>query len=121
MSASRFSSPQAAACHALAALERYQAHLRKLSTQWMDLELYRRVGDELDEIRQGCREIPEVAPAWVEMLIAHAELVQNLWQSSRPGAPVGAAGRRELLDRVGASVTALQERCMRVPPPTGSR
>lgn len=119
MPASRFSSPQAAASHALAALERYQAHLRKLSTQWMDLELYRRVGDELDQIRQGCRELPEVTLAWVDLLIAHAELVQNLWQSSRPGAPASAEGRRQLLDRVGARVAALQDKCMRVPPAAG--
>lgn len=120
MSASRFSSPQAAASHALAALERYRAHLRRLSTHWMDLELYRRVGHELDEIRQGCREVQEVAPAWVELLIAHAELVQNLWQSSRPGAPASAAARQEMLDKVAARVTALQDKCMRVQADAGS-
>ena len=114
MSASRFPSPQAAASHALGALERYQAHLRKLSAHWMEMELYRRVGDELDEIRQGCREVPELSQAWVELLIAHAELVQNLWQSSRPGAPASAAGRQQLLDRVGGHVTALQDACLRL-------
>ena len=114
MPASRFSSPQAAASHALAALERYQAHLRKLSASWMEMDLYRRLGDELDEVRQGCREVPELTHAWVELLIAHAELVQNLWQSARPGAPASAAGRQDLLARVGRNVTALQDKCLRL-------
>ncbi|HEX7891839.1 MAG TPA: hypothetical protein VF522_21005 [Ramlibacter sp.] len=114
MPASRFSSPQEAVSHALAALERYHAHLRKLGAHWMDLELYRRVGDELDEIRQGCREVPELTQAWVELLIAHAELVQNLWQSSRPGAPASAEGRQQLLARVSGHVEALQNKCLRL-------
>ena len=111
MPARRFPAPQAAASHALAAQERYQAQLRRFAANWMDMELYRRVGDELDEIRQGCREVPELSHAWVELLIAHAELVQSLWQSAGPAL---AAERHQLVEKVGATAADLEAACMRL-------
>lgn len=111
---SRFTSPHAAASHTLVALERYQARVRKLAGSWTDMDLYRAVGEDIDEVRQGCREVYALSGPWVELLISHAELVQSLWQSSRPGAPMPPAERQLLVEKVGANVLALEQACMRL-------
>jgi hypothetical protein len=111
----RFPSTQAAASHTLAALERYQAQVRRLAGDWMDMELYGVVGRHVEDVRQGCLHIQPLSRPWVELLIAHAELVQALWQSSRPGSGVDAAARQRQLSKVMDAVQGLQHACMQLP------
>jgi hypothetical protein len=104
-----------AAGAALGALERYSLCVARLVARRVDTELYQRVARDIDEVRHACRELPAAASAWTSLLIAHAELMHGLWQSSRGPAP----DLPERLARVQGKVQALQAVCMRVaaPPP----
>lgn len=107
---------QAAASHTLAALERYDRGVRKLADDWMDMELYAAVAQDIDAVRTGGSHVPPLSRNWVELLISHAELIQALWQSSRPGSRITAADRQRLLRTVTANVQGLQEACMALLP-----
>lgn len=105
---------------ALAALERYQLHLRQLATRRLDAELYHAVSLDIQEVRRCCHALPALSAPWVALLIAHAELSQALWRSSQPDAPAP-EHRERLLARVLEAVGALQHRCMELPGPPGDR
>lgn len=104
--------PQAAANRALAALERYPRLVARLGTDWRDPALYHPAARALDEIGHACRGVDEVSGPWVALLIAHAEFVHVLWQSSRPESGVSAEDRHRLLGHALAAAAALRERCM---------
>lgn len=104
--------PPQAAGDTLAALERYQSHLRQLVTRWMDMELYRTVSADLEQVRHCCQQMPQLSAGWVGLLIAHAELAHALWDSSRAGSKVTAPERQRLLAQAEARIHALQALCM---------
>lgn len=97
----------------LAALERYALHVARLTGRWTDSALYNTVSQDADAVRLACRPHPDLACAWVSLLISHAELMHALWQA--PGMPseAGAAQRRRLLAKVQEEVRALQALGMR--------
>jgi hypothetical protein len=104
---------------ALAALERYQLHVRQLATRRLDAELYHAVSLDIQEVRRCCHALPQLSAPWVALLIAHAELSQALWRSSQPEGP-GPEQRERLLGRALDAVRELQQRCMDlVGPPAG--
>lgn len=104
--------PPQAAGETLAALERYQSHLRQLVAHWMDLELYRTASADLEQVRRCCQQLPQSSGGWVGLLIAHAELAHALWDSSRADSKVTAAERQRLLAQAEARIHALQVLCM---------
>ena len=120
MSAShQFPSMHAAASHTLGALERYHRGVRRLADDWLDMELYGAVARDIDAVRNGCAQVQPLSRSWVELLIAHAEFIQALWQSSRPQSPVTPADRQRLLRKVSDSVDGLQAACMALVSPGG--
>lgn len=108
---------QSAASDTLGALERYHRSVRRLAGDWMDAELYAAVARDIDAVRSACAPVPPLSRWWVELLIAHAEFIQALWQSSRPQPAVTATDRQRLLHKVGDSVQRLQAACMALLPP----
>jgi hypothetical protein len=103
--------PQAVG-QALAALERYQVHVRQLVSAGGDAELYHTVSLDIQEVRRCCRELPALSAPWVGLLIAHAELSQGLWRTQP------APERERLLEQVLENVRMLQQRCMEMAGPT---
>lgn len=101
-----------AARQVLASLERYQLHLRRLVSHWLDAELYHTVSLDMQALRSSCHALPAVSSQWVALLIAHAELVQALWRDGQPAPGVAAADIPKLLEQVMACARVLQERCM---------
>jgi hypothetical protein len=105
---------------ALAALERYQLHVRQLVTQRLDAELYHAVSLDIQEVRRCCHAISPLSADWVALLIAHAELSQALWRSGQPDAP-SPQERQRLLANALQCVRRLQQRCMELGgPPAGN-
>jgi hypothetical protein len=98
----------------LAALERYEPNARKLAGNWRDVELYTRTGAQLEEVRRCCADLPMVSRPWVELLIAHAELVHCLWHSARPQPTTTDPARQQKLEKVISSCAALRTACIRI-------
>lgn len=111
--------PPNAVHEALAALERYQLHLRQLALGGVDPELYHRVSLEIQEVRRCCHAALALSASWVALLIAHAELSQALWRAGQPQGGPTLEERRRLLVRVLDCVRALQAQCMELAGPPG--
>src|SRR5262245_5214339 len=109
MSGSAYPIPQAAR-EALAALERYQLHLRQLATRWVDAELYHHISVDVQEVRRCCHEVPVLSSGWVALLIAHAELSQALWRAAHPAS--APEERQRLLGNVFECIAELERQCM---------
>lgn len=114
MSASHASALDAIAFQLAAALDEYDEDVGRMVDTWLDMELYHRVSAEIEEIRGFSAALPQLSVPWVELLIAHAELVHSLWRLRFQ--EVGA--HRERLDEVrehhSACVASLRSRCLRL-------
>lgn len=113
--------PAQNASQTLAALERYQTHVRRLVANWQDPALYHEVSQDMEQVRRCCRQLSALSDAWVSLLIAHAELMHALWQVSRMGSKVDGEERTRLLAAVDQRVRAAQDICMRMLAPGASR
>jgi hypothetical protein len=123
MSAAQSNALDAIGFQLVAALEQYESDVTVMIATWPDLERYREVSEQVEKIRMYCSVLQDVRVQWVELLIAHSELVHFLWraQYGRGG------GAREHIDSVRAhhadAITALRNRCLRVmarPRPPGN-
>jgi hypothetical protein len=105
MAESECQATQAAATEVEAALDVYERHVRRLVLTWLDMDLYRTVSAEIDDLRSCCTALPELSTAWVALLISHADLVHCLWRSSQPGERVS---REELQRRLDEHLDCIQ-------------
>lgn len=112
MSASHLPAMCATALETVAALARYERHVRRLAGTWLDLDLYRSVSDEVDAIGKQCALFPRLRVAWSALLVSHTELVYALLrggdQDTRP--PHEEVPRR--LQRHLESIDVLARRCL---------
>lgn len=113
MSASPLPALRATALQATSILARYERHVRRLAATWLDMDLYRTVSAELDEIRSLCALLPQVTLPWVGLLVSHAELIHALWSNARQGGPTAAAEVDHQLRAHLACIDALARRCLR--------
>jgi hypothetical protein len=97
-----------------AALERYEQDLTLLLDTGFDMELYRDISEQVEHIRMFAAALPQLSVPWVEVLIAHAELIHHMWrvQNARPAPP--ARELSALRDRHGAAVRRLHAGCVRL-------
>jgi hypothetical protein len=112
MSASQAPALDAIALQLAAALDSYDRDAAAMVARWPDMDLYRGVSEQVERIRMYSAALPAAAVQWVELLIAHAELVHLLWQTqsgARPGDGALVAQRRE---RHSECVRALRLRCL---------
>lgn len=72
---------EAIALQLIDALERYAMDTAQMVANWPDLERYRAISEQVDQIRLLASGLPEARVQWVELLIAHAELLQLLWRA----------------------------------------
>ena len=115
MSASPAPELDAIALQVLAALEEYDADVEAMLGARQDPELYHRVSRGLDRIRMYSASISELRVHWVELLIAHAELVHCVWRDARTLADAGQAqGIEALRDQHRDAVIAMRNRCRRL-------
>jgi hypothetical protein len=114
MSASAAPEFDAIAFQLAAALEQYDLDTARMVAGWPDLDLYREVSAQVDRIRMYSSSLPEARVQWVELLIAHAELVHLLWRGEYGGGRVEKRTLQEVRDHHSDCVTALRNRCLRV-------
>jgi hypothetical protein len=97
-----------------AALERYEQDVGVMMDTWLDMDLYRQVSEQVDQIRLYSAALPQLSVPWVELLIAHAELVHQMWRAEnvRP-APAGDA-ITQARERHAQAVRRLHQGCLRL-------
>jgi hypothetical protein len=109
LSAPEFRTIEAAAFQLAALLERYEEHVEELTSTWLDMELYVKVGKEVDEMRLHCATLPQLSVPWVHLLISHTELVHCLWKTSPDGQP--SAKLADCRGKHAIAIRALREKC----------
>lgn len=91
MSASQAPTLESVALQLGVGLGRYDEAVTAMLQSWPDMERYAEVSKRIEDIRVLAGMLPRLASIWVELLIAHAELVHGLWriQYADPQAPAG--------------------------------
>jgi hypothetical protein len=121
MSASQAPSIDAAAFQLAAALDQYERDVAHLLASWLDVDRYHAVTGHVDRIRSFASVLPQVSVPWVELLIAHSELMHSLWRlrfaqdGTDRGMPAG------VLARHAATVSAMRMHCLRLLASEGRR
>jgi hypothetical protein len=113
MSAHPTDALDAIALQLVGALERYATDTGQMVANWPDLERYRSVSEQIEQIRMYASALPEARVQWVELLIAHSELVHLLW---RVQYETGLTMVETIDVRVhhADALAALRNRCLRV-------
>jgi hypothetical protein len=113
MSASQGPALDAIAFQLAAALDRYEQDVDRMVDTWLDMELYQGVGDQVVQIRMYSAALPFLSVHWVEMLIAHAELLHSLWRLRFQEDEVDRGELMDVRERHSAAVQSLKARCLR--------
>lgn len=114
MSASQAPALDAIALQLAAALDSYDRDAAAMVAGWPDMELYRSVGEQVEKIRMYGNALPAAGVQWVELLIAHAELLHLLWAVQSGGTAGERAQASALRERHADCVLALRQRCLRL-------
>jgi hypothetical protein len=114
MSAYHAPALDAIALQLVGALEKYEADVVAMTDSWQDFELYNTVSTQLDQIRMYSSALPEVRVQWVELLIAHAELIHGMWRAQYGRQADPAEKTITVRDHHAAAVAALRNRCQRL-------
>ena len=83
-----------------------------LNDPWSQRDQYKRVSDEFDLVRMLKGALPDLSVAMVEVLIAHVELMSELWNSSAV-AKGGSAALDAVRSRHRRAVESMRARCLR--------
>ncbi|MCD6078535.1 MAG: hypothetical protein K0R89_2473 [Ramlibacter sp.] len=114
MSAHPAAAFDAIAVQLVAALERYAADTARMIAGWPDMERYRSVSEQIEQIRMYASALPEARVQWVELLIAHSELVHILWRAHFGHGGLAMDDALEVRLHHTGAVDALRHRCLRI-------
>ena len=121
MPASPAPASEAIASRLAAGLDDYQQGVDALVDAWPDPERYRAVTGQLDAIRKDAALLPQVRVLWVELLIAHAELMHALWALLARRSEAALFHVEELRIRHAECVAGLRRRCLVLALPSAAR
>lgn len=93
-------------------LDAYEAALAEMLEAWPDLRRYAAVSAKVEEIRLLSGALPSLSAQWIELLIAHAELMHCLWRLQFGSRGPQAKGLGEMRAHHGFCVTALRAACL---------
>jgi hypothetical protein len=97
-----------------ATLESYEEDTEAMIAGWPDLERYRKVSWDVDQLRMYSSGLPATSVQWAELLIAHAQLVHYLWRDWYGSGGGNAQAFEQVRDHHADCVSALRSRCARV-------
>ena len=113
MSAFPASAIDAIAYQLVAALDRYELDTARMVDAWPDMDLYHEVSAQLEEIRMYCVPVTGVRVQWVDLLIAHAELVHVLWRVQYGRQTEDASDLQPVREHHADCIQSLRQRCLR--------
>lgn len=93
-------------------LGEYEVALDAMLETWPDLEPYGAVSAKVEEIRLLSGALPSLSAEWIELLIAHAELMHCLWRLQFGSRGPQAKGLGQMRAHHGFCVTALRAACL---------
>jgi hypothetical protein len=114
MSAREASAVDAIAFQLAVALDGYERDVERMVETWLDMDLYGQVSGEIDEIRLFAAGLPQLSVPWVELLIAHAELVHSLWRLRFREQEIDRSMFDAVRTRHTACIASLRARCVRL-------
>jgi hypothetical protein len=114
MSASLGPALDATAFQLLAAIDEYEAESSALVAAWPDLELYAMASAQIERIRLYSAPIPDLRVHWVELLIAHAELIHQLWRAQYGSHDEAGDDFAALRHRHAEAIAGMRRRCQRL-------
>lgn len=112
MSAPRALAFDAIALQMVAALDAYEQGVARMIEGWPDLDRYRTASNQVEKIRLHVSGLPEARVQWVELLIAHAELVHFLWRLQYGNRPAAEAEMAPVRQHHAECIVALRNRCL---------
>jgi hypothetical protein len=95
----------------LGALRTYEESVDRMIAAWPDLDRYQEASEAVEEIRTYSAAVPEARVQWVELLVAHAELVHQLWRLQYGDCEAAQEQLAPVREHHGDAVTALRIRC----------
>jgi hypothetical protein len=104
----------AIALQLVTALERYAVDTGEMISNWPDLERYESVSTQIEQIRMYAAALSEARAPWVELLIAHSELVHLLWRVQYGEEHLSMDQTIGVRLHHTDAVAALRNRCMRI-------
>lgn len=114
MSATHAPALDAIAFQLAAALETYDHSVKRMVDGWLDMDRYRSVNEQVEQIRMYTAALPQLSVPWVELLIAHAELVHCLWRGEYGTRLQDGRGLPQVREHHGECVAVLHGRCLRL-------
>jgi len=114
MSGSQALALDAVALQLRAALDQYEADVNGMVDEWLDMERYHAVSEQIERIRQYSAALPALRVQWMELLIAHAELVHSLWRRRFQEVDADRQLLAQSRERHARCVQSLRERCLRM-------
>jgi hypothetical protein len=113
MSASHAPALDAIAFQLAAALDSYELDVAEMLATWPDLQRYRDVSEQVERIRMYSAELPVVRVQWVELLIAHAELIHMLWRAQYANSTEARSQIDVVREHHADAIRSLRARCLR--------
>jgi hypothetical protein len=117
MSAHPANALDAIALQLVATLEGYAEDTAQMIAGWPDMERYRSVSQQIEQIRMYASALPEARVQWVELLIAHSELVHLLWRVQYAEGGLAMCDTLQVRLHHTDALTALRQRCLRIGSP----
>jgi hypothetical protein len=114
MSAAPTEAFDAIALQLVGALEQYAGDTAAMILAWPDMDRYRDVSEQVEKIRMYSSALPDLRVQWVELLIAHSELVHLLWRAQYADDVHSRAEIARVREHHTDAVAALRNRCLRV-------
>ena len=94
------------------ALDRYEQDVEDLVRGWPDPARYRRVTEGMEHVRTASAFLPRLSISFIALLIAHAELMQSLWDSRDAKQPSEAVW--PTVEQHRGAVFRLREACLTI-------
>ena len=110
MSARQIFPVDATAFQIAALLEQYESDIEALVSPWLEAERYARVRRQVAQLRLLCASQPHFTVPWLQLLVAHTELMHIRWRCD--GGPHDPLAISRCTRAVRAAADELRARCL---------